>query len=101
VARIRFWTRRVSEITHVLRNARDTVLLLAHDPRRLIEAAALGVPAVLSGTRTAARWSCLASVQFTRRAFRFSKDWAGDKTSIIVNCGIGPVYGADSGELSS
>ena len=49
LAGIRFWTRRPADIARVLRNARDTVVLLAHDPRRLTEAAMLNVPAVLSG----------------------------------------------------
>ena len=49
LAGLRFWTRRMADVARVLRNARDTVILLAHDPRRLTEAAALDVPAVLSG----------------------------------------------------
>src|SRR5688572_5445308 len=49
LAGIRFWTRRASDIDRVTKGARDTVLLLAHDPRRLTEAASLNVPAVLSG----------------------------------------------------
>src|SRR5258705_12493700 len=46
---IRFWTRKASDIARVVGRARDTVLLLAHDPRRRDEAADLDVPAVLSG----------------------------------------------------
>jgi predicted MPP superfamily phosphohydrolase len=46
---IRFWTRRVSEISALTRGAQGTVVLLAHDPRRLTEAAALNIPLVLSG----------------------------------------------------
>src|SRR5688572_14243905 len=49
IAGIRFWTRRPADIARVLRNASGTVLLLAHDPRRLTEASQLCVPAVLSG----------------------------------------------------
>ena len=49
LAGIRFWTRRASEIARVLRGATGPVVLLAHDPRRLIEAAALDVSLVLSG----------------------------------------------------
>jgi predicted MPP superfamily phosphohydrolase len=48
LAGVRFWTRRPEDVARVLRQAGDTVLLLAHDPRRLTEAAALNVPAVLS-----------------------------------------------------
>lgn len=49
LAGIRFWTRRRSDIADVLKGATGTTVLLAHDPRRLTEAAALGVPLVLSG----------------------------------------------------
>jgi hypothetical protein len=46
---IRYWTRRGSDIAPLVRGATGTVVLLAHDPRRLAEAAALNVPLVLSG----------------------------------------------------
>jgi predicted MPP superfamily phosphohydrolase len=49
LAGVRFWTRRPEDIARVLRGAAGATLLLAHDPRRLTEAAALNVPAVLSG----------------------------------------------------
>jgi predicted MPP superfamily phosphohydrolase len=46
---IRFWTKRAADIAWVTRGATGTVILLAHDPRRLAEAAALKIPLVLSG----------------------------------------------------
>jgi predicted MPP superfamily phosphohydrolase len=46
---IRYWTRRAADISALLRGANGTVILLAHDPRRLTEAAGLGIPLVLSG----------------------------------------------------
>lgn len=46
---IRFWTKRLSDIAPLVRSAGGTIILLAHDPRRLAEAAALNVPLVLSG----------------------------------------------------
>jgi predicted MPP superfamily phosphohydrolase len=46
---IRYWTRRGSDIAAVARGAAGLVVLLAHDPRRLTEAAALKIPLVLSG----------------------------------------------------
>ena len=49
LAGIRFWTRSVSDVAKVLRGTGGTTLLLAHDPRRLIEAASLDVQLVLSG----------------------------------------------------
>jgi uncharacterized protein len=49
LAGIRFWTRRARDIATVIGNAAGTVILLAHDPRRLTEAASLKIPLVLSG----------------------------------------------------
>jgi predicted MPP superfamily phosphohydrolase len=49
IAGLRYWTRRVAEIIAVIGEGAGPLLLLAHDPRRLIEAAKLAVPAVLSG----------------------------------------------------
>jgi hypothetical protein len=49
LAGIRFWTRRPADIAKVLRGAVGPVILLAHDPRRLVEASVLNVPLVLSG----------------------------------------------------
>lgn len=49
LAGIRFWTKRARDIAAVVANATGTVILLAHDPRRLTEAAALKIPLVLSG----------------------------------------------------
>jgi predicted MPP superfamily phosphohydrolase len=46
---IRFWTKRQADIAALLRGASRNVILLAHDPRRLAEAAALKIPLVLSG----------------------------------------------------
>jgi predicted MPP superfamily phosphohydrolase len=49
IAGLRFWTRRVAELARVLSGTSGTTLLLAHDPRRLTEAAAFDVQLVLSG----------------------------------------------------
>ena len=93
LAGIRFWTRKVSEIARVIGDARATVLLLAHDPRRLVEAADLDVPAVLSGhthggqivvpgvgTLARGRFPVLAGLGFQANS------------SIFVSRGVGTVY---------
>ncbi len=49
VVGLRFWTRRLPEITRVVKGAGPTTLMLAHDPRRLREAATLDVQLVLAG----------------------------------------------------
>ena len=46
---VRFWTKRQSDIAALMRGAQPMSILLAHDPRRLTEAAALDIPLVLAG----------------------------------------------------
>jgi predicted MPP superfamily phosphohydrolase len=90
---IRFWTRRSQDIARLVSGARGTVLLLAHDPLRLTQAANMGIPAVLSGHThggqvvipgigpiAARRYPVVAGLG-TRGA-----------TSIFVSRGIGTVY---------
>jgi uncharacterized protein len=93
VAGIRFWTRRPADIARVLRGATDSVLLLAHDPRRLTEAAALNVPAVLSG-HTHGGQVVLPGVGAVARARFPIVEGLGRKehASIFVSRGIGTVY---------
>jgi predicted MPP superfamily phosphohydrolase len=94
IAGIRFWTRKPSELTRVLRSTKDTVLLLAHDPRRLVEASQLNVPIVLSG-HTHGGQVLLPGVGAVAKAARFPI-LAGigrrENTSIFVSRGIGTVY---------
>jgi uncharacterized protein len=49
LAGLRFWTRRPADLARVLNGTGGTTFLLAHDPRRLTEAAAFDVQLVLSG----------------------------------------------------
>lgn len=48
-AGIRYWTYKLVDIAHVLRGAVPHAILLAHTPKRLLEAQQLAVPAVVSG----------------------------------------------------
>jgi len=93
VAGIRFWTRRPADIARVLRNARETVLLLAHDPRRLTEAANLNVAAVLSG-HTHGGQVVLPGIGAVAKARFPILEGLGrrENTSIFVSRGIGTVY---------
>ena len=49
LAGLRFWTRRPADLARILGDTSGTTFLLAHDPRRLTEAAAFDVQLVLSG----------------------------------------------------
>jgi len=93
IAGIRFWTRRPADIGRVLKGANDPVLLLAHDPRRLTEAAALNVPAVLSG-HTHGGQVVLPGVGAVARARFPIVQGLGrrQQSSIFVSRGIGTVY---------
>ena len=49
VGGLRYWSRRVEDVRRVFRGARGFPILIAHDPRRLTQAAEEGVGLVLSG----------------------------------------------------
>lgn len=93
LAGVRFWTRRPEDIAGVLRDTTDTVILLAHDPRRLTEATALDVPAVISGHTHGGQVVLPGLGAVTRRRFPvvaglgFQED-----TSLFVSRGVGTVY---------
>jgi hypothetical protein len=93
LAGLRFWTRQPSDIARVLRKASDTVILLAHDPRRLTEAAALNIPAVLSGHTHGGQVVLPGVGAVARRRFPILEGLGSkENTSIFVSRGIGTVY---------
>jgi predicted MPP superfamily phosphohydrolase len=93
VAGIRFWTRRPQDIAKVLKGANDPLLLLAHDPRRLTEAAALNVPAVLSGHTHGGQVVVPGLGAIARARFPIVEGLGQrEKSSIFVSRGIGTVY---------
>ena len=93
LAGIRFWTRRTIDIAKVLRRARDTVILLAHDPRRLVEAAALDVPLVLSGHTHGGQVVIPGFGAIARRQFPIVQGTGRrENTTIFVSRGVGTVY---------
>jgi predicted MPP superfamily phosphohydrolase len=93
LAGIRFWTRRAENIARIVKGAEGTVLLLAHDPRRLAEAASLKVPAVLSGHTHGGQIVLPGVGALARRSFPVLSGLGqqGD-TSIFVSRGIGTIY---------
>ena len=90
---LRFWTRRATDVIRILTGTTSPAILLAHDPRRLIEAVALNLPVVLSGHThggqiilpglgaVAARKFPIASGLLTR-----------ENTTLFVSRGVGTVY---------
>jgi predicted MPP superfamily phosphohydrolase len=93
LAGIRFWTRKVADIARVIKGAGDFVLLLAHDPRRLTEAAALDVPAMLSGHTHGGQVVMPGVGAIARARFPILQGLGRrENTSIFVSRGIGTVY---------
>ena len=90
---IRFWTKRASDISLILRGASGFPVLLAHDPRRLTEAAGLQIPLVLSGHTHGGQVvlpvvGAVAAQKFPVVAGLGRKDG----TSMFVSRGVGTVY---------
>ena len=90
---IRFWTKRGVDISSVVRGAEGTVILLAHDPRRLAEAAALKIPLVLSGHTHGGQVVLpivgpVAAQKFPVVAGIGQRD----RTTMFVSRGVGTVY---------
>ena len=93
LAGVRFWTRRPEDIGRVLRRVENPVLLLAHDPRRLDDAALFGVPAVLSGHTHGGQVVIPGVGAIAGRRFPVLAGLARkDDTSIFVSRGVGTVY---------
>ena len=93
LAGVRFWTRKPSEIAYVLRGASPNVILLAHTPMRLLEAAALAVPLVLSGHTHGGQIVLPGIGAVAAREFPVIAG-AGrrENTRIFVSRGVGTVY---------
>jgi predicted MPP superfamily phosphohydrolase len=90
---IRYWTRRGSEIAAAARGAGPHSILLAHDPRRLTEAAALNIPLVLSGHTHGGQvvLPVLGAVAARKFPVVAGSATLGD-TRIFVSRGVGTVY---------
>jgi uncharacterized protein len=92
-AGIRFWTRRISDVVRVVSGATAPVFLLAHDPRRLTEAAALDIPLVLSGHTHGGQVVLPGAGPVAARKFPVVFGMGRkDNTTIYVSRGVGTVY---------
>lgn len=93
IAGIRYWTHRMPDIIRVVRGASPTLLLIAHTPKRLIEAAALSVPLLLCGHTHGGQIVLPGIGAIAAREFPIIAG-AGrrDNTTAFVSRGVGTVY---------
>jgi predicted MPP superfamily phosphohydrolase len=90
---IRFWTRRPADIAALVRGSAPATILLAHDPRRLAEAAALDVPLVLSGHTHGGQVVLPVVGAVAAQKFPVAAGMARRaKTMMFVSRGIGTIY---------
>ncbi|MBZ5557189.1 MAG: metallophosphoesterase [Acidobacteriia bacterium] len=90
---IRFWTKRQIEIAELTRDAIGTTVLLAHDPRRITEAAALNVPLVLSGHTHGGQVVLPVLGAIAAQKFPVAAGLARrDRTTMFVSRGVGTIY---------
>jgi predicted MPP superfamily phosphohydrolase len=90
---LRFWTKRQMDIAPLVRDAAPATILLAHDPRRLTEAAALNIPLVLAGHTHGGQVvlplvGALAAQKFPVVAGIGRRE----RTTMFVSRGLGTVY---------
>ena len=92
-AGVRFWTYKVTEIAHVLRGSLPLTILLAHTPKRLLEAQQLAVPAVISGHTHGGQIVLPGLGPIAAREFPVIAGLAQRPgTTIFVSRGVGTVY---------
>jgi len=92
-AGIRFWTYKSIDIAHVLRGALPMTFLLAHTPKRLLEAQQLAIPAVISGHTHGGQIVLPGVGAIAAREFPVVAGIAQrQSTSIFVSRGVGTVY---------
>jgi hypothetical protein len=90
---LRFWTRRLEDIEPLIDRAQPARLLLAHDPRRVKEAAELGFPLVLSGHTHGGQVVLPGLGAIAARKFPVASGVLSvNGTTLFVSRGIGTVY---------
>ena len=92
-AGVRFWTYKVSDLLHVLRGSLPLTILLAHTPKRLLEAQQLAVPAVISGHTHGGQIVLPGLGPVAAREFPVIAGLAQRSgTTIFVSRGVGTIY---------
>lgn len=90
---LRYWTRGTDALARLTRGTRPSTLLLAHDPRRIEEAQALGIPAVLSGHTHGGQIALPGVGWLATRKFPTGAGIVQARTTtLFVSRGVGTVY---------
>ena len=93
IAGIQFWTRRIVDIERIVRGSSTNLVLLAHNPSRLPEAAALAIPLVLSGHTHGGQIVLPGLGAIAAREFPvIAGSDRRNITTIFVSRGVGTVY---------
>ena len=93
IAGLRYWTSRVHDVARVVRGASPNLILIAHTPKRLIEAAALSVPLLLSGHTHGGQIVLPGLGPIAAREFPVIAGVARrENTTVFVSRGVGTVY---------
>jgi uncharacterized protein len=92
-AGIRYWTHKLTDIAHIVRGSVPHTILLAHTPKRLLEAQILAVPAVISGHTHGGQIVLPGVGAIAAREFPVIAGLAlRQGTTIFVSRGVGTVY---------
>jgi hypothetical protein len=90
---IGFWTKKQVDIAMLTRDAAPMTVLLAHDPRRFTEAAALSIPLVLSGHTHGGQVVLPVVGAIAAQKFPVVAGLARrERTTLFVSRGVGTVY---------
>jgi uncharacterized protein len=90
---LKFWTRQTADLARLLRGGTNTTVLVAHDPRRLAQAAALNIPLMLSGHTHGGQIVVPGLGAVAARKFPIAQGMTRrENTTAFVSRGIGTVY---------
>ena len=93
IAGLRYWTHRMADIARVVKGASPSLILLAHTPKRLIEASALSVPLLLSGHTHGGQIVLPGIGAIAAREFPLvAGPGRRENTTAFVSRGVGTVY---------